>query len=544
MRATCLRRLLTVAALVGAFVVASAAPAWAHAVLQSSNPPSGGTVDRAPAELTLTFNEPVEVSLGAIRVFNCSGGRISVGTPRHAESTSSVVAVSLPALPPSLYVVTWRVISADSHPVHSTFYFRVGVGPTNTGQCEAKTATKSSATVGVLFGITHVAIFAGLALLIGGVTFLVLIGRCTSAASRTRAIVWSGWVVTTVATVVSLMLQGPYAAGSAIGDAVKWSLVSDILDTRYGHVAELRLLFLVVALPLLIFEWRAREHRPLPAVWAGAAAIVGLALSATPGLAGHAATGDNTVSAVPIDALHVAAMRVWFGGLAGLAVSALGGGFSGGLRRALIRFSALATGCVIVLVLSGIFATWRQVGFALDGYTSTSYGNILLVKVGIVVVLVAVAIDERTVHGLRRSVGTEVLFGIAILVATALLVNAQPARSALAPRLFSTEVHAGRGDDAMLIDVTVDPARFGPNTIHIYTLRPDGSNLTIRNITASLSLPSQDIQNLPVGLRRGGPNHSLENGMPITFTGKWQLVIHVLQGEFNDTATLIDVPIR
>ena len=60
------------------------------------------------------------------------------------------------------------------------------------------------------------------------------------------------------------MLQGPYAEGSGIGDAVKWSVFRDILDTRFGHIAELRLLFLVLALPFLLFERRASELRPEP----------------------------------------------------------------------------------------------------------------------------------------------------------------------------------------------------------------------------------------------------------------------------------------
>ena len=126
-----------------------------------------------------------------------------------------------------------------------------------------------------------------------------------------------------------------------------------------------------------------------------------------------------------------------------LIVSALGGGFSGGLRRALIRFSALATTCVVVLVVSGLFASWRQVGFSVDGFTSTAFGRILLGKVGIVIGLVVLAavsrsivrrrraapldapdtviaaVDEQTVSGLRRSVGGEVLIGVLVLALTA-----------------------------------------------------------------------------------------------------------------------------
>ncbi len=522
-----LLRLLAVAALAGAFVLTIVAPAGAHAVLQNTSPPSNGTVERSPSQVTLSFSEAVEISLGSLQVLNCSGGRVTIGAPHHGIKSSEVVA-SLPNLPPSLYVVRWRVISADSHPVQGAFYFRVGVGPNASATpCAAGTAAvQSSGTVGVLFGATRFLVFTGLALLIGSAVFLVLIARGTSASARTRVLMWVGWAVTTVVTIGAVMLQGPYAEGSGIGDAVKWSVFRDILDTRFGHIAELRLLFLVLALPFLLYERRVDEDRRLPEWWIAGAAIVGAVLAATPGLAGHASTGDHTVFAVPIDAIHVAAMCIWFGGLVALLVSALGGGFSGGLRRALIRFSFIATICVIVLVISGLFAAWRQVGFTVKGYTSTDYGKLLIVKVAIVAVLVGIAaisrtivrrrraapleapnsaiaaIDERTVAGLRRSVGGEVLLGIAVLVLTALLVNAVPARSAIAPKLFSGSAKVGNGSTAMQVNVTVDPARAGLNAIHVYTLKPDGTDLVIRSITGDLSFPEKGIEKLPANLRR------------------------------------------
>lgn len=564
-----LLRLLAVAALAGAFVLTSAAPAGAHAILENSTPQSNATVERAPSQLTLSYNENVELSLGSLQVLNCSGGRVAIGAPHHGAKSSEVVA-SLPDLPPNLYLVRWRVISADSHPVQGAFYFRVGSGPSaGSTACAAGTAAvRSSSTVGVLFGASRFLVFAGLALFIGGAVFLVVIARGTSAAPRTRAVMWAGWALTAVATIGSVMLQGPYAEGSGIGDAAKWSVFRDILDTRFGHIAELRMLLLVAALPFLLYERRANEARPLPEWWVAGAAIVGAALAATPSLAGHASSGTHTALAVPIDAAHVAAMCIWFGGLAALLLSALGGGFSGGLRRALIRFSFIATTCVIVLVLSGLFAAWRQVGFTVRGYTSTDYGRLLIVKVAIVGGLVGLAavsrtivrrrraapleapdsviaaIDERTVAGLRRSVGSEVVVGVAVLALTALLVNAVPARSAIAPKLFSGSVKAGTGTDAMQINVIVDPARAGLNTIHVYTLKPDGTDLVIRNISGDLSLPAKGISKLPANLRRGGGNHFLVANLPITITGTWKLVIHVLRGGFSDTAAVFDVPIR
>jgi copper transport protein len=261
-------------------------------------------------------------------------------------------------------------------------------------------------------------------------------------------------------------------------------------------------------------------------------------------------------------------MSVWLGGLVVLLVAALGGGFSGGLRHALTTFSQLAMGCVVVLVATGLFASWRQVGFSIDGYLHTSYGNVLLVKLAIVAVLIAVAavsrsivrrrrsvaldapdlavaaVDERTVGGLRRSVAAEVLLGLAVLSVTAVLVNAQPARSALAPGLFSGSVNAGSGESAMTINVTVDPARVGLNEIHVYTLTQKGADLSVRSMSAKLV--SADGTEVPANLVRAGPNHFLTNSATIPASGKYQMLVEVVQiidGRQVPTAGVLTVPI-
>jgi copper transport protein len=570
MRARRLARLCVVATLAGIFLVATAVPAWAHATLTSTSPPKDGVAAQSPTELSLTYNENVEVSFGAVRVYSCEGKRISTGSPHHAASSSHTVVVSVPKLAPGIYLVAWRVISADAHPVGGTYAFRVGAGaaPSVNG-CATETNAASSKTVGVLFGVARAGVFAGLALLIGGVVFLLLIASGSSAGWSTRRAIWIGWILLAISTAAAVMLQGPYAAGSGIGDAVKWSVVHDVLQTRFGHVTEVRALLLVVALALLPFLGNFVRGRRAPIWWIAAAVAVAVGLAGTPGFAGHAATGDFTIFAVPLDTIHVLAMSVWLGGLVVLLLGALGGGFSGGLRRALATFSRVAFWCVVVLVLSGVFASWRQVGFAIRGYTDTSYGNILLVKLAVVVGLVGLAaisrsivrkhqsapldapdsaiaaIDERTVVGLRKSVAGEVVLGLAVLAVTALLVNAQPARSELAPKLFSQTISAGTGASALSVSVTIDPARIGVNTIHVYTLTPKGADLTVRDISAKLVNAAGT--SVPANLKRGGPNHFLTSDASITEGGKYQMLVQVLQvidGRLVDTPAVFDVPIR
>jgi copper transport protein len=551
--------------LAGVFVVASAAPAWAHAILENTNPPQSGEVAASPPQLTLTFNENVEVELGAVQLFNCGGSRVTIGSPHHSATSDHVVVTDLPHLENGTYQVFWRVISADSHPVHGGFSFTVGSGGAQSG-CATASIGKSDKTVGVLFGIDRVLLYAGLALLIGGGVFLFAMARGTSAARRVRALVWTGWGLTAFATIVGIMLEGPYGEGSGLTDAFKWSVVHDILSTHYGTIARLRILLLLLMLIPLSMMRRGSEQRDPPVATLAIGGVLSILLASTLGLSGHAYTGDWAWLAVPLDTVHVLGMAVWLGGLVALLAGALGGAFSGSLRRTLVTFSRLAFWCVVALILSGFFAAWRQVGFAVRGYTSTSYGNILLVKLAIVVALVCVAavsrrivrarqtaplgapdsvvaaVDERTTTGLRRSVGVEVMLGIAVLAVTALLVNAQPARSALAPNLFTKDVQAGTGTNAMTVSVIIQPSKVGPNEIHIYTLLPDGRAFPVSNITAQFT---QGTNSITANLVKAGPNHWLQNGLFLTPSGKWILQIHVTRGLFTDIAAPpITVPVR
>lgn len=570
MRAGRLARLGVVGVFAGIMLVATAAPAWAHAILNSGDPPLNGVSATAPAQLSLTFNENVEVSFGAIRVYTCSGARITTGAPRHSPGTDHTVVVNVPKLAPGVYLVSWHVISADSHPVSGSYSFRIGTGPPPTvNACATETNAASSTTVGVLFAIARTGVFVGLALLIGGAVFLLLIAGGTRAGSSTRKTVWVGWFILVASTIAALMLQGPYAAGAGIGDAVKWTVVHAVLNTRFGHVTEIRLALLVVAFVLLLFMPEIDRRATAPKWWIGAGAVVAILLAGTPGIAGHADTGTFTIFAVPLDTVHVLAMSVWLGGLAALLVATLSGGFNGGLRSALSTFSRLAFWCVVALVLSGLFASWRQVGFTIRGYTGTSYGHILLIKLALVVLLIALAavsrsivrkrraapadapesasaaIDERTVKGLRRSVAGEVALGLAVLCVTAILVNAQPARSALSPQLFSGSVAAGTGNGAMIIEVTVDPAHTGVNEVHVYTLTPKGADLTVRNIAATFQSVDGSTT-VPANLVKAGPNHFLTNNATFTTSGKYKMSVQVTQvidGFIVQTAGLFTVPI-
>lgn len=400
------RRLLAAAAIIGAVLVGSAAPASAHAILESTDPPSGAAFDVPPRAITLHYDESVQASLGSVRVFDAQGHLNDTARPIHPGGDGKTIRVELPHLAQGSYVVTWRVISADAHPVRGAFTFRVGAANENVDSLTQRllSAQGGSTTVGVLYAVARFAIFASLVLLVGAATFLAIVwpdGRRVALATR---LVWGAWWGALVSTVLGFALQGTYGAALPLTDALKPDVWSDVWHARYGKVAVARVVLLVLVLPLLrvLLARRDRDQHDasapasLPSWWPPVAALVALGLVFTPGLAGHASTGRWVPLALPADALHVGAVSVWLGGLVVLALALLRYTDADTLAATVQRFSRIALVAVIVIVVSGAFQAVRQVG-TLNALTSTDYGRLLLAKLVAFAGLVVVAAFSRDI---------------------------------------------------------------------------------------------------------------------------------------------------
>lgn len=581
-----LRRVLVVGVLVAGGLVVAASPAAAHADLLETDPSPGEVLTRAPDAVTLTFTEPVEATARSVRVYGTDEARVDDG---EVDVVGNTVRVPLPDLDDGAYVVTWRVSSTDAHPIEGAFTFQVGTaanasGREVTGLAERLLASESGdRTVGVLWGVARWVIFASLALLIGVVAFGALVFPGARTSRWGRRLAWTGWLGLTVATVLGLLLYGPYVAGLGLDQLFSSSLLGETLDQRLGEVFVIRLALLALAIPVLaVFFRRAPEAdgaRPLGRWWAPAAILLGLALAATPGLAGHASSGDWQTAAEISDTLHVVSMAVWLGGLAALAAILLPGRSAAELRVALPRWSRLALGCVIVVVATGAFQTWRQVG-GLDALRSTEYGRLLVIKLVLfaaVMVLAAFSreivfrlyhqrtapaagdvpvvaggaddadpastsvrvagVDERTeLVRLRRSVWAEVAIAACVLGVTALLVNAAPAK-AVAESGRASAAETSLESDAVTVDIALTPGRAGRNDVHVSTVSPKGTPKQVEELTITFALPDRKIAPIDVPLRKLDAAHYLSPGFDIPFDGEWKVTAKPRLTDF-DQATI------
>ena len=389
-------------------VVLAAAPASAHAQLQSSDPSPSSVLLVPPRQVVLHFGEPVEIDFGSIRVLGPLGNRVDLGGTHHPLGDSDAVAIALPpGLRDGTYVVAWRVISADSHPVHGAYIFSVGTakGAAKANALAASVnAASGSAIVGIAFWAIRFAAFVGLVLLVGIPTVILLAWRAGGATRRIGRLVWASWVVLMLCTVSGIAVQGVYAAALPVTDVFRSSLFDEVLHTRFGEVEVLRVILLVAFLPVLRgIRGRLRATGRWSSWWVPYGAIVVVGLLLTPGLAGHASTEGSVPFAMALDVLHLGAAAVWCGGLAVLgAVLAPGLGPEerpDDIVRVASTFSAYAFSAVLVIVATGTVQSVRQVG-SVYALFNTVYGRTLLVKIGLVVMLIVLgAVSRRVVLG-------------------------------------------------------------------------------------------------------------------------------------------------
>ncbi|MGW0909213.1 copper resistance CopC/CopD family protein [Streptomyces sp. NPDC002853] len=389
------RLLLVVAVFLGA-LLATAAPVSAHAALTGSDPKQGAVVDQAPTSVSLTFSEKVAMSDGSVRVLDPAGKRVDTG--KTSDLGSNTYGVKLhKGLPDGTFTVAYQVVSADSHPISGAYTFSVGA-PSDT-KVALPDQEAGGGFVGGLYDFTRYLSYAGFILVVGGAAFVLGCWPRGAGVRPVQRLVVSGWVTLTASTLVMLLLRAPYTGSGKIADAFDMAKLGDVLQTKTGAALVSRLLLLAAAALFIAVLFGAYEKRTDPkerkdltfglAIGGG---VVAVGLGATWAMAEHASTGIQAGVAMPVDVVHLLAVAAWLGGLAALVVALY---FAPSVEAGAVRrFSRVAFCSVVALAATGLYQSWRQVG-SWSALTGTWYGQLLLIKVGLVVVLVGIAWISR-----------------------------------------------------------------------------------------------------------------------------------------------------
>lgn len=594
-------RVGAVTAAVAAALV-TAAPAFGHATLLQTSPARGAVVEKQPPAVLFRFSERVELNFSAVHVYDVSGDVVDSGVVEHPAGAKSDVSVGLrPGLARGTYTATFRVISADGHPVSGGFVFSIGEAGRAPTLTVAELAGGVSAGRGttIAFGAARAVQYGAIALAIGGLAFIMLpwLGGLRAVAgagsewrqtsetlvSRAGMAFAAAVVAGVVSSVAGIVLQGQTASGGSLLDAMRWTVVRDVLETHFGLLWGIRLLVWVVLGQALVLVYRRRElpvmrpatlssaglvlPRRLGNLWHVTPLLVILAfLAISPALAGHANAQDPTALLLPSTTLHVVAISIWVGGLAMLlfvlpgAMGALDlANRTRLLAGVLARFSTIAGACVAVVLVTGVAQSLVYVR-SLDNALHTDYGRIALAKIVVFVGLLGLGGYNRrvsvprlnelaTVGGspgragvlLRRALRGEVLLVVVVLGITGALAGFAPSTAAqTASGPFATTQMIGPAQ----LQVTVDPARVGSNLMHLYLLDPVTGAQWDRAKDVRVVLVHRDKEiELDATTRKGGPGHYVVDAAVLGASGTWSVEIAARVSEFDEYSTTIDVPI-
>ena len=547
---TVLRRCaaLLVALLASLTLLGVTAPeALAHAALLSTSPGDSEILQTGPRDVTLTFGESVGIGLGNLKVVTADGQRVDEGAPTKSDGGKVVHIPVRAGIADGTYVVIWRVVSADSHPVSGAFTFSVGKPSVDAkallGKGNLTSIAPAPKAPGIALGVSRFVGFSSLVVLLGGAVFCLLLWR--TGLPRLRGLLLGAAAAEGLAAVAGLLLQAPYASGNGLGKAFDGPLVKEVLQSQYGVATATRAALSLLTVGALLVLGRRATRLPVVVLTVLAAGI-----AASWSAAGHAGVGEWQPFTYAFDLLHLLTVSAWVGGLVVLAIGLRGRWSVAEQEQLLPGWSRLAFWSVIALVATGTFASVREVG-ELSALTSTRYGALLLVKIAVVALMLLFALlgrayvrehytrrtedspetpSDEDVAGLRRSAGIESALSVVVLVLTAFLVNTTPAKAAFAPP-YSGRSTAG----PLTVQVDIYPARKGLNGLHVYTVGAGGRTVDVAEVTGDVK--RSDGEKITVEPKHKSLGHYEDLSFVLPAKGKWTIELEIRTSDIDSYST-------
>jgi copper transport protein len=565
----------------------AATPASAHASLVEADPADRSWQETAPDEVTLVFNEPVSLAPEGLRVFDGDARRVDLGD-RQDPSTPDRIHAALPDdLPDGGYVVTYRVISADSHPVAGALTFTVGDGVEVADELVAELFGGAGAHWPGLVGpVLRALAYLGALVAAGAVVFAA--GVASSPRDRrsarwlaSRAIVLAGG-----ASLAAVPVQAVAVTGRRLLDVVRpgGGLGETLLATSFGHGTLVR----VAGLSALWLAWSSvvkdRRDRPAQHVATGAAAVV---VAGSFVLDGHQRTVEPTWLLAGADLVHLLGAATWLGVLALLAVAVRRRRLDDdpvGAARIVARASRVALWSVVAVGAAGVAMAWVLVRTP-SALTSTGYGWTLVAKTGVVVLVLAfaaynrwrlvpavtarmvpaggavdtssddapAAADDPASRSTSRSAAAwrqlrtttliEVIGLAVVLSLTGFLVTQRPAAEAAGiTGAFEATVDL---TDQLELDLVVDPNRAGRNAVHVYVLDPTGRpSGDVDDLRLELTFVPEGIGPFPLEPFLVGPGHWTATIDELAFPGTWEVRVVAGIDRFTEATATIEVEVQ
>ena len=489
--------------------------ASAHAILESSSPEPSALLASSPKEIRLDFNEQVEDTLGDVRVYDSEQREVSNSKTVRSSTDPSIVTAEVPTLRNGVYVVVWRVVSADGHPVTGAFPFEIGTKSTGTSAAlleEVLNRTETTSPLGNPMSALRLLGFLGLILLIGCVSLLwrsPLLGN-----ARVRKTLRYSSVLLAVSSLGLLLMQGPYTAGKSWGSLFDSFLIGEVMQTRLGLALFVR--------AICAFAWGVIALTASASVssrWRISVVATAAITITTYAASGHQSAGTLPGIFVPLDMIHLAAISTWVGALLALAIISK----NNNVENEAKRFSRMATWSMPLVVVTGVVQGLHLLG-GISTITQSNFGKLLIVKTLLVAGVVVFGSKARAklqlggFSPIAKIIRWESALVVLVLAVTSLMVAQSPNSTSSQSISFSTTLV----QNSIVAELSVVPAVVGTAEVHVILTPPGGSLTPAKSVTVQFDLPSRGIPAIPVSMTEIGPNHWI-GIVQFPFPGAWNM---------------------
>ena len=541
----------TLAILVGVLALGTTA-ASAHATLESSSPADGQSVLTSPSEIRITFSEAVTTISGGLSVLDADGKTVDVGNSEVVGGRTLVAPIS-ETLSDGTYVATYRVLSADGHPVSGSILFGVGNGALDRSAQPSSTGDRLWEIIG---GISRFIMYLAALVAAGVAFFLAFIHDHAEDRWRIVPFVRIGSILALLSAIGIVMSQAALLTGKGAGAITDSTVLRDVLNQNLGW--SLALLMIGLAAVHLSTDIPKKVVSQSLAVYGGLAVTVSFAVW------GHATELSPTAISLAADAIHATAAALWLGGLVGL-VMVLSVRTPETVRATagiIGRFSRMAFWSVIALTLAGLTLTITGSGASLNSILTTTWGQLVLAKIGLTLIVVLIAAwnrrtlvpsltsptentDELAVRWatLLRTIRAEAVLLVAVVALTAIVVNVPPARTAVVAK--TDRVDITQRVDTGNVQLSVDPAIVGPNTVAVRYTDGTGQPINVANsMSIEFSQPSAGLEPITRQVPASEAGVFVIQGNELSIPGTWTITIAVRTGDFTEQRTSFEVPVR
>jgi copper transport protein len=563
---------IAIATLAVALVVPSLASA--HAYLVRTQPAASGILNSPPRQVALTYDEAVEPRFAIISVTDTQAHQETTGAVERSASDPDTLIVPLRHnLPQGWYLIYWRAISVDGHPVQGAFTYAIGPNPGPAPRFKVPTIAGTATSPDLL--ITRWIMFLSVMTAIGLFVFRIAIARpMPRRAPETRLrTVSAAFVISSLIGLVAIPVYLDFATAT---DSLRsvfdvGALVPLFRVTAFGRSYVDMLgcfaLFSVAAWISLYVDRSGGAKRSVADLTAQTGALLAAAaVLLIPGTAGHAAQTSPRGLALLFDWLHLASGSLWLGGLVGLLVlwfTLPGRSRLPALSIVVPRFSNVALVSVIVLLGTGTGATIIHMP-AVNALWDTGYGVAILVKIGILLVAIALAsvnllrnrprLDAAAQQPAQAESGARLLSrligGEVFLIASAVFVAAVLSSLAPPPPAFAEQNSAlasvGPGRVAATVNragyrlqVLVSPNKAAAPDSFALRITKGGQPVRHANVTLTfnhleMQMPQQEYQ-----LKETAPGVYSRAAPALIMVGKWGLGFNVSPPGVPSFAALI-----